>query len=319
MKPVVLTLTLSTLLLTSCAVVADSATVTKAEFETYTTYTGEYEGFSLVLDDRFDTLDDAVWRAGDGAVGGESICRFQDDGLSVENGKLKLVVKRQAVAPGWSNDHAQEKGPYDFVCGELRTQDKLEFHYGRIEARMKAPDREIASGYISSLFTYRFDKDEASDAPDSIEWEEIDVELEGGRPDKFQANLIYGKDTWEWWRTRTYGAWEDKIDVGPVDEWRVFAVEWLPGSIRWFVDGELVKTLLASDIDCQPECKPPQEKPTPIPNNPTTIFMNFWIPNDQIQEYFGGNKARNQYPMTTEYDWFRYYEWNGDSRSNVIQ
>ena len=276
----------------------------------YPAYSGVYEGFSLIIDERFDQFDDTLWRTGDGAVGGESMCRFQPQGAQVEDGILKLLVRAEPVAAGWSSDHEQEKGPYDYSCGELRTVDDVTFHYGRIEARMKAPNRETASGYISSLFTYRFDKDPYSETPESTEWEEIDVELEGGRPDKFQANLIYGKDTWEWWRTRAYGAWEDKIEVGPVDEWRVFAIEWLPDSIRWYVDGELVKTLTAEDIDCDPECIPPQENPTPIPNNPTTIFMNFWIPVDDVQDYFGGNKERNQYPMTAKYDWFRYYAWD---------
>lgn len=300
------------LLIAACASL-DWSSSEPTELTAYASYTGSYDGFTLVVDDRFDQLDSTLWRPGDGAVGGESICRFQDQGVIVEDGRLKLIVRPEAVPPSYSKDHEQEKGPYDYVCGELRTVDDRRFHYGRFEARMKAPNRATASGYISSLFTYRFDTDPNSDTPESTEWEEIDVELEGGRPDKFQANLIYGKDTWEWWRTRVYGAWEDKIEVGPVDEWRVFAIEWLPDSIRWYVDGELVKTLTADDIDCKPDCIAPQEKPTPIPNNPTTIFMNFWIPNDDIQDYFGGNKERNQYPMTTEYDWFRYYRWDGVS------
>ncbi|MEO1322038.1 MAG: family 16 glycosylhydrolase [Pseudomonadota bacterium] len=300
----------------SCATTTSPIEDGSDTLKAYPNYSGTYDGFSLTVDERFDVLDPALWRPGDGAVGGESMCRFQDEGVVVEDGILKLVVKEQDVPAGYSKDHAQEKGPYKYVCGELRTVDDRQFHYGRIEARMKAPNRETASGYISSLFTYRFDKDPNSETPESTEWEEIDVELEGGRPDKFQANLIYGKDTWEWWRTRVYGAWEDKIDVGPVDEWRVFAIEWLPGSIRWFVDGELVKTLLAEDIDCDPACIPPQESPTPIPNNPTTIFMNFWIPVDDVQDYFGGNKVRNQYPMTAEYDWFRYYTWDRETRAD---
>ena len=302
---------LSSIAVASCATTTSPVEDGSDRLKAYPSYSGTYDGFSLTVDERFDALDPALWRPGDGAVGGESMCRFQDEGVVVEDGILKLVVKEQDVPAGYSKDHAQEKGPYKYVCGELRTVDDRQFYYGRIEARMKAPNRETASGYISSLFTYRFDKDPKSETPESTEWEEIDVELEGGRPDKFQANLIYGKDTWEWWRTRVYGAWEDKIDVGPVDEWRVFAIEWLPGSIRWFVDGELVKTLLAEDIDCAPACIPPQESPTPLPDNPPTIFMNFWIPNDDIQDYFGGNKERNQYPMTTEYDWFRYYRWDG--------
>ena len=292
----------------SCLSLSTSACAETPLVEAYPAYTGSYEGMTLKVDERFDTFDRGLWRTGDGAVGGESMCRFQESGVRVEDGKLILEVREEDVPPGWSNDHEQEKGPYDYSCGEVRTVDDRKFLYGRIEARMKAPNRETASGYISSLFTYRFDKDPNSETPDSTEWEELDVELEGGRPDKFQANLIYGKDTWEWWRTRQYGAWEDKIVVGPVDEWRVFAIEWLPDAIRWYVDGELVKTLSQTDLDCDPECKPPQEFPTPIPDNPTTILMNFWIPVDDVQDFFGGNKERNQYPMTTEYDWFRYYE-----------
>lgn len=298
----------SALLLSACATSIISSEPHSGSLEAFPGYSGVYDGLTLRVDERFDVFDDTLWRTGDGAVGGESMCRFQPNGVRIQDGKLVLEVREEDVPPSWSIDHEQEKGPYDYSCGEVRSVDDRKFLYGRFEARMKAPNRETASGYISSLFTYRFGKDPNSETSESVEWEEIDVELEGGRPDKFQANLIYGKDTWEWWRTRQFGAWEDKIVVGPVDEWRVFAIEWLPNSIRWFVDGELVKTLTLDNLDCIPECISPQEFPTPIPDNPTTLLMNFWIPVDDVQDHFGGNKERNQYPMTTEYDWFRYYE-----------
>jgi beta-glucanase (GH16 family) len=200
-----------------------------------------------------------------------------------------------------------QKDAYEYSCGELRTRAGKRIRYGRLEARIKAPPRQEASGYITSLFTYR-----AEGSP--REWEEIDVELEGGRPDKFQANLIYGIGAWDWWSTRQWGAWEEKIDIGPVDEWRVYAIEWIPDRIQWFVDGQRVRALHQSDIDCLPECKPPQRKPTPIPDDPTDIMMNFWIPHDGIQDEFGGNKRRNAYPMKTQYDWFRYYELDSPNR-----
>lgn len=272
----------------------------------YPGYTGDYPGFTLVLDDRFDTFDAEVWRRGDGAVGGEAMCRFQDQGVQVVDGVLELVIRREAVPAGFSRDHDQQKAAYDFSCGEMRTKPDRRIRYGRIETRMKAPDRARASGYISSLFTYVNDLD----AEGRGEWEEIDIELEGIRPDKFQANLIYGLNTWEWWRTREWGAWEDKLEVGPVDEWRVFAIEWVPDAIRWYVDGELVKTLSQADIDCAPSCVGPQVHPTPIPDDYTDIMLNFWIPNDTIQDTFGGNKRDNVYPMTTRYDWIRYYQYD---------
>jgi beta-glucanase (GH16 family) len=274
----------------------------------YPGYTGDYKGFSLVFDERFNQLNKQIWHIGDGAVGSESDCRFQPQGVQIVDGILELVIRKESIASSWSDDHQQQKGDYNYSCGELRTTLNHEVRYGRIETRMLAPDRRTGSGYISSLFTYVNNYNADSVDANHLEWEEIDVELEGGRPDKFQANLIYGKNTWEWWRTRVYGAWEDKITVGPVDEWRVFAIEWVPDAIRWYVDGKLVKTLSQADIDCQPECVGAQKFATPIPDNLTKIMMNFWIPNDSIQNEFGGNKALNQYPMKTKYDWFRYYQ-----------
>ena len=267
----------------------------------YAGYTGNYSDFTLVLDERFNVFDTQMWEIGDGAVGGEAACRFQPQGVKVDNGLLNLIIRKEPIAPGWSNDHQMQKSAYEFSCGELRTTESKKIRYGRYETRMKAPARTVASGYISSLFTY-------TNEGEPREWEEIDVELEGGRPDKFQANLIYGRNTWQWWATRKWGAWEDKINIAPVDEWRVYAIEWIPTEINWYVDGVLTKSLKQEALNCEPNCVPPQIHPTPIPNNLSQLMINFWIPKDEIQNNFGGNKKRNVYPMYTQYDWIRFYE-----------
>lgn len=271
------------------------------ELITYPGYTGQYPGYSLKVDERFDSLNTQLWHIGDGAVGHESRCRFTPQGVKVDKGLLNLIVNKEPVAASWSKDHQQQKRPYDYSCGELRTAPDKTLKYGRFETRMKAPARAAATGYISSLFTY-------TNKGSPREWEEIDIELEGGRPDKFQANLIYGWDTPNWMATRAWGAWEDKIQVGPVDDWRVFAIEWAPTFIKWYVDGKLVKTLSQDELDCKPECAPGQQKATPIPDNLTSLMMNFWIPIDEIQDVFGGNKKGNRYPMVTQYDWIRIYQ-----------
>lgn len=275
----------------------------------YSGYTGVYSGYTLKLDERFNSFNTGIWAKGDGAVGGESICRFQPQGVQVVNGNLELVVRKEYVAGSYSNDHKADKGPYNYSCGEMRTIPSKRIKYGRIETRMKAPARASATGYISSLFTY---KHEGSPR----EWEEIDVELEGGRPDKFQANLIYGVNVIDWNGTRQWGAWEHKIDIAPADQWRVYAIEWTPTGIRWFVDGVLVKTLNQDWIDCSPSCVAPQVTYTPIPNDLTELMMNFWIPNDGIQDVFGGNKYGNVYPMITQYDWVRVYQLNTHPMTN---
>lgn len=275
----------------------------------YPGYTGEYAGYTLKYDERFDAFNSNVWAKGDGAVGGESICRFTDNGVQVVNGNLELVVREEYVPGSWSDDHQAMKGDYNYSCGELRTIPTKRIKYGRIETRMKAPHRDVASGYISSLFTYKHEGDPR-------EWEEIDVELEGGRPDKFQANLIYGVNAADWSQTRDWGAWEHKIDIAPVDEWRVYAIEWTPTEIKWYVDGVHYKTLDQNWIDCNPSCVSPQIYYTPIPDNLTELMMNFWIPNDGIQDVFGGNKYRNVYPMTTQYDWVRIYQLDSHPLTN---
>lgn len=271
----------------------------------YSGYTGTYSGFSLVLDERFNVFDTQIWEIGDGAVGGEAACRFQSQGVKVDNGLLNLIIQQEPIAPGWSNDHQMQKSAYEFSCGELRTSERKKIRYGRYETRMKAPARAVASGYISSVFTY-------TNEGEPREWEEIDVELEGGRPDKFQANLIYGRNTWQWWATREWGAWEDKINIAPADEWRVYAIEWMPTEINWYVDGVLTKSLKQDDLDCVPNCIAPQIYPTPIPDNLSQLMINFWIPKDEIQNNFGGNKKRNVYPMYTQYDWIRFYEFDAE-------
>ncbi len=278
-------------------------------------YTGAYPGFTLVLDDRFDNLDRTVWAVGDGAVGTEAMCRFQEGGVRVVDGVLELIVDDEQVPAGWSENHQKRKKAYDYLCGEVRTRPELRIRYGRIETRLRAPDRDVASGYISSLFTYVNELDGNSDRV----WEEIDMELEGGRPDKFQANLIYGRNAETWLETRRFGAWEEKIEIGPVDEWRVFALEWLPDRINWYVDGELKKSLTAEDLDCQPECAPAQEEATPIPGAATDVMMNLWIPNDTIEDVFGGNKARNVYPLRARYDWLRIYQYDAKPLENWDQ
>ncbi|MFT7560865.1 MAG: beta-glucanase (GH16 family) [Flavobacteriales bacterium] len=275
----------------------------------YSGYTGNYNGYSLKYDDRFDSLNSAIWEKGDGAVGLESDCRFTPQGVQVAGGNLELVVRNEFVPSSWSNNHQAHKSAYNYSCGELRTVPAKRIKYGRIETRMKVPNRSTASGYISSLFTY---VNEGSPQ----EWEEIDVELEGGRPDKFQANLIYGFNAPDWNATRNWGAWEHKIDIAPADQWRVYAIEWTPTAIKWFVDGLLVKTLSQEWTDCNPGCIWPQIHATPTPDNLTELMMNFWIPNDVVQNNFGGNKSGNVYPMTAQYDWLRIYELNSHPLTN---
>jgi len=292
----------------------DEFTLTKGgvidDIESYPGYTGQYQNFTLSVDERFDTFDTQLWSTGDGAVGKEGDCRFQIQGVQMRNGVMELTVNEEHIPSGYSNDHQAQKRAYEYSCGELRTND--EYLYGRLEARFRTPSTP-STGFISSLFTYDTDNDT---------WRELDVELEGGRPGSMQSNYIFGNDasTWnhEWQATRTWGAWE-ALHPTPkaTSEWTVHAIEWTPDYVAWFMDGQEVRRLTNSDLDGNPMVGP-QIKAAWLPENRTKIMMNFWIPTPEVGVNFGGHPGGNQYPMTAHYDWFRYYEYtpSGDPDSD---
>jgi beta-glucanase (GH16 family) len=281
----------------------ESFTITVVELPTvaaYEGYSGEYAGMTLAIDERFDEFNSEQWIKSTHTFY-EQGCVLEEKGVQFSEGIMSLVVDLAENSKGYS-------------CGEIRSIDR--YRYGRLEARIKSPATDVASGYISSLFTYVFRPDGANndDTSAPIRWREIDIEMEGGRPDKFQANYIYGDDEWEWWKTRSWGAYAEKIDIGPISEWRVYALEWTPDAIKWYIDGELVKTLLPEDLFAGAHNSQdgiPHTLDANLPEYAMGLYMNFWIPNDEVQDSFGGNKAGNVYPMAAQYDWFRYYSLDG--------
>lgn len=275
----------------------------------YTGYTGVYDDFSLLIDERFTAFNSTWWEKGDGAVGTEGDCRFQDQGVDIHDGVLALTIRKETVPASYSYDHSAEKKAYDFSCGELRTANK--YRYGRIEARFRTPSTP-STGFISSLFTYDVE---------NYEWRELDIELEGGRPNTMQSNYIFGNnaDTWnyEWQATRTWGAWE-RLHNSPhsTQDWIVYAIEWTPDYVAWFMDGVEYRRLSNQDLDGNP-LVPPQIASAWLPENHTKIMMNFWIPTRSVGVNFGGDPIGNQYPMHAEYDWFRYYAYTPGQSDNA--
>ena len=273
-----------------------------AGLQAYSGYTGDYPSFKLVVDDRFDRFDETLWTKGDCGFT-EPASRFVPDNVQVSNGTLKLIVNKEPVAKGVCSE-GREIGEKEYSAAEIRSNSR--YLYGRFEARIKVPHKDVASGYVASIFTY------VNDIPEPYKWQEIDIEMEGGRPNKFQSNLIYGEGVWEWWRTREWGAFEAQHIIGPAYEWKVYAIEWVPDAIRWFVDGQLIREIKESDLANPETWTERQDKPAHIPDLAQQVMMNFWLPNELIAEHFGGTWERNVYPMVTTYDWFRYYEYTGD-------
>jgi hypothetical protein len=265
----------------------------------------EYPGFTLALVEEFEQpldLDrDPIWTWSDGGLP-EGGVRFFKDAITFAGGKMLITVSRQN-APG-SNSYAEPvaDGDVGFVpakplrSGELRT--KLNnYRYGRYEVRLKPPTGN--GNFISTLFVFRTPKFE--------DWREIDIELTADRPAGVVTNLIYANNVGGW--NPDIQEFGDQFPAGPgtrplpagfthQGQFHTYAFEWLPDRITWFVDDVPVRVKMGGRL--------------PIPEKSAKIIMNLWV--FAIAGGFGGDPTRNQYPMAAEYEWFRFYKWNQETR-----
>lgn len=262
----------------------------------------QYPGFSLWLVEEFDEpldLDvDPIWTWSDGGLS-EGQVRFVRDGIRFEDGRMLLEVREgtQATRPQ-SCSHAEKQyvAPKPLTSGELRTRYNL-FRYGLYEVRMRAPsvqpsNTQINGNYVSTMFVFR--------DPKFIHWREIDIEVTGDSESSVTMNVL-NADSAEAWSPNIQET--TSLSGGGVNtraDFHTYAFEWLPDRITWYLDGQVIG-------------RRQQGQGLPIPDKSAKIMMNLWIFGDLFS--FGGAEGwNNRYPMQSEYDWFRFHAWDGDSR-----
>jgi hypothetical protein len=222
-----------------------------------------------VWEEDFDARDaafDARWDVGTHTFDGNE-AQFVAENVVVEDGLLKLRLTDEPA------------GNRSYSGAELRTDNQTGFFtYGRFEARMKAA---TGSGVISSLFTYRYQP-----------WQEIDIEFKGRNTNAMQANIFYnggraGDPNNEPYEVPPFP--EDvPLPYDAAEEFHVYAFEWEPGIIRWFIDGEQVLE---------------SQDPAQVPHLPQQLMMNIWITNLP----WAGPLDPNAAPAEAQYDWVRVY------------
>lgn len=159
----------------------------------------------------------------------------------------------------------------DFKGAEFRT--KQAFLYGRFEVRMKSAFRE---GMLSSFFTYH----EFSGGLEN--WNEIDIEILGRYPNDIQFNTITAG--------QTNHVSHYPLPFSPHEDFHVYAFEWTPNYVAWFVDGVEVYRQTGSHI--------------PTLNKPQKLMMNIWNP-EAVN--WAGNFYPDALPAFAYYDWVKYY------------
>ncbi|MBU2585733.1 MAG: family 16 glycosylhydrolase [Bacteroidetes bacterium] len=164
----------------------------------------------------------------------------------------------------------------DFKGAELRT--KTAYVYGRFEAKIKSAHRE---GMLSSFFTYH-------EISNLSEWNEIDIEILGRYLDIIQFNTITAN--------QANHVRYQFVDFNPHLDFHVYAFEWTPSYVAWFIDGTEVYRQTGAHIQTL--------------NRAQKIMMNIWIP-----EYpnWVGSWDPNVLPAFAYYDWVSYYSYTPGS------
>ncbi|CAE8709837.1 unnamed protein product, partial [Polarella glacialis] len=259
----------------------------------------EHTGFTLKLVEEFDApldLDtDPIWTWSDGGLS-EGQVRFAKEQIRFENGNMKIVaepISSSIHTQSCSNAEVGRVAQKKLVSGEMRARYN-QFRYGRYEARMKAPEVQpgnpnIDGNFVATMFVYKDAK--------FNHWREIDFEVTGDSAHSVTTNMLSADHTSAWKAGIQHS--EQISTPGNVrKDFHVYAFEWLPDKITWYIDGQKVREQHPGSLH--------------IPDMAGKIMMNLWIFGDGA--YFGGKQIHNNhYPLTSEYDWFRFYKWDGDT------
>ena len=148
------------------------------------------------------------------------------DNVKVEDGSLVITARREADG--------------GFTSGRIRTQDKIMFQYGTVEARIRIPD--LANGLWPAFWTLGNDIS-------TVGWPrcgEIDV-MEMGESNAIAngtANrTVYSTAHWD--IDGNYAAYGEHLTMQADlnDDFHVWRMEWTPWLISTYVDGQHVWTI----------------------------------------------------------------------------
>ena len=148
------------------------------------------------------------------------------------------ALKIDATTTGAGEYTCYYKGPCEWVSSKYITKGKVGFKYGRVEARIKGP---VGAGTWGAFWMLGADIDDRL-------WPwcgEIDVtELVGKSPNTaygYLHGLLSGG----------FGGRGTTVDMpnGFANEYHTYAVDWLPESIDWYVDGVLFGSQQKKDKD----------------------------------------------------------------------
>lgn len=218
----------------------------------------EIEGYDLLWHDEFsgDTLDETIWNYEPHEPGwtNEELQEYttSTDNVFVRDGNLVIKAIK-----------SEKDGKDYYTSGKVTAQNKKDFTYGKVVARAKVPEGQ---GLWPAIWMMPQDESYYGQWP---KCGEIDImEVLGSDVKTAYGTLHYGEPHGEQQGTVV-------LDSGSfADDFHEYSVEWEPGEMRWYIDGELYLTVNDWFTAVQGE----DEKPYPAPfDQPFFVQMNLAV------------------------------------------
>jgi len=193
----------------------------------------------VIWSEEFDTgtsPDSAVWSYDLGATGwgNNELQEYTNDGQNVriENGNLVIAV---------------QKNESNFTSARIRTEDKLTFKYGKIEARIKIPD--LADGLWPAFWTL-------GNNFSQVGWPfcgELDI-MEMGSSGAISQGVINRRvgSAAHWDNQGSQSMYTRSIDTAANldDGFHIFTMDWTPERITTYIDGQQIWTFYIKSDSC---------------------------------------------------------------------
>jgi len=198
------------------------------------------QGWNLAWSDEFNgsSVDRTAWNVENNSTYGdgnnELACLMdRPENVKVSDGVLTITARKEAAPLTCNANDQRFPGGRSFTSGMLSTKNKVDFEYGRFEISAKTPLTQGSSKGLWPAFWMR---------PTTGGIGELDIlEAVGtGAGDPFSANRISQTIHYDYVGTHPQQASTYDLPAGTTaDGFHTCAVEWAPGSIKWFVDGAL--------------------------------------------------------------------------------
>lgn len=246
--------------------------------------------WELVWSDEFDEesgtpINTEYWTCEEGGGGwGNNQLEFNTSRIEnvYHNGDGQLVIQaREEAYDGGSCWY----GECEYTSARCNTKDKVEFTHGRVEARMKIPEGQglwPAFWMLGAQFP-------------EVPWPavgEIDIMENVG----FEPNTVHGTLHGPGYSGGSSIGNGYTVDEAFADDFHVFAIDWDPYVIRWYVDGELYSTLSINTLQS---------------TGSDWVYEQdfFMIMNVAVGGFWPGNPDETTvFPQQMEVDYIRVYE-----------